>query len=85
MYVLREAFRFGGEEASTWTFHWLQASSTRSSGKPDDYTPNPDPRVGDGHVEQPLLAGGGWTAAWREQRAGTWLLLAARPAKRLMA
>ncbi|WP_308409501.1 glycosyl hydrolase family 95 catalytic domain-containing protein [Streptomyces sp. A 4/2] len=66
-----------GEEAAAWSFQWLQASSTRTSGKPDDYTPNPDPRVGDGFVEQPLLAGGGWTTAWREQREGTGRLLAA--------
>ncbi|MEV0095667.1 glycoside hydrolase family 95-like protein [Streptomyces sp. NPDC050738] len=66
-----------GEEASAWSFQWLQAASTRTSGKPDDYTPNPDPTVGDGYVEQPLLAGGGWTTAWREQRTGTGRLLAA--------
>ncbi|MEU6013414.1 glycoside hydrolase family 95-like protein [Streptomyces sp. NPDC047515] len=66
-----------GEESAAWSFQWLQAATTRNSGKPDDYTPNPDPRVGDGFVEQPLLAGGGWTTAWRERREGTGRLLAA--------
>ncbi|ROQ69637.1 hypothetical protein EDD93_4138 [Streptomyces sp. 840.1] len=66
-----------GEESAAWTFQWLPAATTRSSGKPEDYTPNPDPRTGDGFVEQPLLAGGGWTTAWRERREGTGRLLAA--------
>lgn len=66
-----------GEESAAWSFQWLPAATTRSSGKPADYTPNPDPRVGDGFVEQPLLAGGGWTTAWRERREGTGRLLAA--------
>lgn len=66
-----------GEETAAWSFQWLPAATTRSSGKPEDYTANPDPRVGDGFVEQPLLAGGGWTTAWREQREGTGRLLAA--------
>ncbi|MFE5093451.1 hypothetical protein ACFRCI_24605 [Streptomyces sp. NPDC056638] len=66
-----------GEESAAWSFQWLPATTTRSSGKPEDYTANPDPRVGDGFVEQPLLAGGGWTTAWREQREGTGRLLAA--------
>ncbi|MFF1910372.1 hypothetical protein ACFVYE_01720 [Streptomyces sp. NPDC058239] len=66
-----------GEESAAWSFQWLPAATTRSSGKPEDYTANPDPRVGDGFVEQPLLAGGGWTTAWREQREGTGRLLAA--------
>lgn len=66
-----------GEEAAAWSFQWLRAATTRSSGKPEDYTPNPDPRAGDGFVEQPLLAGGGWTTAWRERREGTGRLLAA--------
>ncbi|MFB7530475.1 hypothetical protein ACFC0C_19885 [Streptomyces sp. NPDC056178] len=66
-----------GEESAAWSFQWLQAATTRNSGKPEDYTPNPDPRVGDGFVEQPLLAGGGWTTAWRERREGTGRLLAA--------
>ncbi|MFD4945124.1 hypothetical protein ACFWNT_21940 [Streptomyces sp. NPDC058409] len=65
-----------GEESAAWSFQWLPAATTRSSGKPEDYTANPDPRVGDGFVEQPLLAGGGWTTAWREQREGTGRLLA---------
>ncbi|MFC9626976.1 hypothetical protein ACFTXM_45835 [Streptomyces sp. NPDC056930] len=66
-----------GEESAAWSFQWLPAATTRSSGRPEDYTANPDPRVGDGFVEQPLLAGGGWTTAWREQREGTGRLLAA--------
>ncbi|MFJ1700007.1 glycosyl hydrolase family 95 catalytic domain-containing protein [Streptomyces sp. NPDC088252] len=66
-----------GEESAAWSFQWLQAATTRNSGKPEDYTPNPDPRVGDGFVEQPLLAGGGWTTAWRERREGAGRLLAA--------
>ncbi|MEU8696771.1 glycoside hydrolase family 95-like protein [Streptomyces sp. NPDC048680] len=67
-----------GEESAAWSFQWLPAATTRSSGKPEDYTPNPDPRTGDGFVEQPLLAGGGWTTAWRERREGTGRLLAVR-------
>ncbi|WP_371792520.1 hypothetical protein [Streptomyces sp. NBC_01471] len=67
-----------GEESAAWSFQWLQAASTRLIDKPADYTPNPDPRVGAGFVEQPLLAGGGWTTAWREQREGTGRLLAAQ-------
>ncbi|WP_323180761.1 glycosyl hydrolase family 95 catalytic domain-containing protein [Streptomyces atratus] len=66
-----------GEESAAWSFQWLPAATTRSSGKPEDYTANPDPQVGDGFVEQSLLAGGGWTTAWREQREGTGRLLAA--------
>ncbi|MFE2932540.1 glycoside hydrolase family 95-like protein [Streptomyces sp. NPDC059278] len=66
-----------GEEAAAWSFQWLRAATTRTSGRPEDYTPNPDPRTGDGFVEQPLLAGGGWTTAWRERREGTGRLLAA--------
>ncbi|MFE7236906.1 hypothetical protein [Streptomyces sp. NPDC057580] len=66
-----------GEESAAWSFQWLRAATTRSSGKPADYTPNPDPRVGDGFVEQPLLAGGGWSIAWRERSEGTGRLLAA--------
>ncbi|MET7717545.1 glycoside hydrolase family 95-like protein [Streptomyces sp. NPDC005407] len=66
-----------GEEQAAWSFQWLRAATTRSTGKPPEYTPNPDPVVGDGYVEQPLIAGGGWTTAWRERRAGTGRLLAA--------
>ncbi|WP_323186604.1 glycoside hydrolase family 95-like protein [Streptomyces sp. NBC_00439] len=66
-----------GEESAAWSFQWLRAATTRTSGRPEDYTPNPDPRTGDGFVEQPLLAGGGWTTAWRERREGTGRLLAA--------
>ncbi|MFI7340585.1 glycosyl hydrolase family 95 catalytic domain-containing protein [Streptomyces sp. NPDC050085] len=69
-----------GEEAAAWTFQWLRAATTRTSGKPEDYTANPDPAVTDTHVQQPLLAGGGWTTAWRERRAGTGRLLAAHVA-----
>ncbi|MET7622204.1 glycoside hydrolase family 95-like protein [Streptomyces sp. NPDC005408] len=67
-----------GEEQAAWSFQWLRAATTRTSGKPPEYTPNPDPTVGDGYVEQPLIAGGGWTTAWRERRAGTGRLLAAQ-------
>ncbi|MFI7103229.1 glycosyl hydrolase family 95 catalytic domain-containing protein [Streptomyces sp. NPDC050161] len=68
------------EEAAAWTFQWLPAATTRTSGKPPEYTPNPDPKVTTGQVQQPLLAGGGWTTAWRERRAGTSRLLAAHVA-----
>lgn len=74
-----------GEEDSAWTFQWLPAATTRTSGKPPEYTPNPDPEIGSGsvrYVQQPLLAGGGWTTAWREQRVGTGRLLAAHLAYR---
>nr|WP_232838027.1 hypothetical protein [Streptomyces atratus] len=73
-----------GEESAAWSFQWLPAATTRSSGKPEDYTANPDPRVGDGFVEQPLLAGGGWSTAWREQREGTGRLLAAHLVHRFL-
>ncbi|MFE0379397.1 glycoside hydrolase family 95-like protein [Streptomyces inhibens] len=73
-----------GEADAAWSFTWLTAATTRTSGKPADYTPNPAPRTGTTgapdathFVEQPLLAGGGWTTAWRERRAGTARLLAA--------
>ncbi|MGW9119086.1 glycosyl hydrolase family 95 catalytic domain-containing protein [Streptomyces sp. NPDC055663] len=66
-----------GEESAAWTFQWLRAATTRTSGRPAEYTPNPEPRTGDGFAEQPLLAGGGWTTAWRERREGTGRLLAA--------
>ncbi|MFF2849433.1 hypothetical protein ACFVT5_24330 [Streptomyces sp. NPDC058001] len=66
-----------GEESAAWTFTWLTAATTRTSGKPPEYTPNPDPEVGDGYVQQPLLAGGGWSTAWRERREGGGRLLAA--------
>ncbi|MEC4017888.1 glycosyl hydrolase family 95 catalytic domain-containing protein [Streptomyces sp. H27-D2] len=69
-----------GEESATWSFVPLPAATTRTSGKPADYTPNPDPRTGSAsgteYAEQPLLAGGGWCTAWRERRTGTARLLA---------
>ncbi|MDJ1132953.1 hypothetical protein NMN56_013480 [Streptomyces iconiensis] len=71
----------GGEEGAAWSFTWLEAGTTRTSGKPADYRPNDPPRTassgGVEFCEQPLLAGGGWTTAWAEQRAGTGRLLAA--------
>ncbi|MFD8455360.1 glycosyl hydrolase family 95 catalytic domain-containing protein [Streptomyces antimycoticus] len=70
-----------GEEAAAWSFTWMPAASPRTKDKPADYTGNPDPRTGSAgdthYVEQPLIAGGGWTTAWRERRVGTGRLLAA--------
>ncbi|MFJ8777716.1 glycosyl hydrolase family 95 catalytic domain-containing protein [Streptomyces sp. NPDC102476] len=70
-----------GEETAAWSFTWLPAISPREKDKPADYTGNPDPRTGSAgatqYVEQPLVAGGGWTTAWRERRVGSGRLLAA--------
>ncbi|MYU52950.1 MULTISPECIES: glycosyl hydrolase family 95 catalytic domain-containing protein [Streptomyces] len=70
-----------GESGAAWSFTWLTAATTRTSGRPADYTPNPDPRTATTDatrvVEQPLLAGGGWSTAWRERRVGSDRLLAA--------
>ncbi|GAA2066866.1 hypothetical protein GCM10009801_13730 [Streptomyces albiaxialis] len=70
-----------GEESAAWSFTWLEAGTTRTSGKPPEYVPNDPPRTGDadgtGYCEQPLLAGGGWATAWRECGEGTRRLLAA--------
>ncbi|WP_338145636.1 glycosyl hydrolase family 95 catalytic domain-containing protein [Streptomyces scabichelini] len=73
-----------GEEEAAWSFTWMPATSPRTKDKPADYTGNPDPRTGSAgdagatrYVEQPLIAGGGWTTAWRERRVGTGRLLAA--------
>ncbi|MEU8873707.1 glycoside hydrolase family 95-like protein [Streptomyces javensis] len=70
-----------GEESAAWSFTWMSATSPRTKGRPADYTGNPDPRTGSTgathYVEQPLIAGGGWTTAWRERRVGTGRLLAA--------
>ncbi|MDX3241289.1 hypothetical protein [Streptomyces sp. ME18-1-4] len=70
-----------GEEAAAWSFTWLSAISPREKDKPADYTGNPDPRTGSAgathYVEQPLIAGGGWTTAWRERHVGSGRLLAA--------
>ncbi|QDQ15330.1 glycosyl hydrolase family 95 catalytic domain-containing protein [Streptomyces spectabilis] len=66
-----------GEEAAAWGFTALPSRTTRTVRVPPDYTANPDPAIGPGHVEQPLHAGGGYTTAWRERRSGTRRLLAA--------
>ncbi|WP_189878278.1 glycosyl hydrolase family 95 catalytic domain-containing protein [Streptomyces bluensis] len=73
-----------GEDDAAWSFTWMSATSPRTKDKPADYTGNPDPRVGSAgdagatrYVEQPLIAGGGWTTAWRERRVGSGRLLAA--------
>ncbi|WP_399119799.1 glycosyl hydrolase family 95 catalytic domain-containing protein [Streptomyces sp. KM273126] len=73
-----------GEEDAAWSFTWMSATSPRTKDKPADYTGNPDPSVGSAgdtgatrYVEQPLIAGGGWTTAWRERRVGSGRLLAA--------
>ncbi|MEV0260182.1 glycoside hydrolase family 95-like protein [Streptomyces sp. NPDC050617] len=75
-----------GEEAAAWTFTWLTAATTRNTDDRTGYTPNPDPRLGTAgathYAEQPLLAGGGWTTAWRERRTGTGRLFAAHLAHR---
>jgi hypothetical protein len=70
-----------GEEAAAWAFQPLPSATTRTIRKPPEYVPNPDPVTGSAgsvaYAEQPLLAGGGYTTAWQEKRAGTRRLLAA--------
>ncbi|WP_158889151.1 glycosyl hydrolase family 95 catalytic domain-containing protein [Amycolatopsis anabasis] len=70
-----------GEEPAAWSFQPLPSATTRTIRKPPDYVANPDPALGlaDGvnYAEQPLLAGGGYTTAWRERRDGSRRLLAA--------
>jgi hypothetical protein len=69
-----------GEEAATWAFQPLPSATTRTVRKPPDYVPNPPPTASATQdvswVAQPLLAGGGYTTAWRETRHGTRRLLA---------
>ena len=73
-----------GEESAAWGFQPLKSATTRTIRKPPEYVPNPDPTRGtaDGvsYVEQPMLAGGGYTTAWQEKRVGTGRLLAAHVA-----
>lgn len=70
-----------GEEDAAWSFTWMPATTSRTKDKPADYVGNPDPATGTAegtsYVEQPLMAGGGWTTAWRERRDGTRRVLAA--------
>ncbi|MEV1172297.1 glycoside hydrolase family 95-like protein [Nonomuraea sp. NPDC049784] len=66
-----------GEEAAAWGFTPLPSSTTRTIRRPPEYTANPDPLIANGHVEQPMHAGGGYTSAWRELRDGGKRLLAA--------
>ncbi|MFJ8822603.1 glycosyl hydrolase family 95 catalytic domain-containing protein [Streptomyces sp. NPDC102467] len=70
-----------GERSAAWSFTWLPAATPREKDKPPEYVANPDPATGtaDGthYVEQPLIAGGGWTTAWRERVEGTRRTLAA--------
>jgi alpha-L-fucosidase 2 len=64
-----------GEEAAAWAFRPLPSATTRTIRKPPEYVPNPDPTTGTSgdvsFVEQPMLAGGGYTTAWQEVRVGT--------------
>jgi alpha-L-fucosidase 2 len=68
-----------GEEAAAWAFQPLPSATTRTVRKPPEYVPNPPPTAGATQdvswVAQPLLAGGGYTTAWRETRNGTGRLL----------
>ncbi|WP_020672077.1 glycosyl hydrolase family 95 catalytic domain-containing protein [Amycolatopsis nigrescens] len=70
-----------GEEAAAWSFTHLRSATTRTIRLPPDYVANPDPARGSAgpveYSEQPMLAGGGYTTAWRERRSGTRRLLAA--------
>jgi alpha-L-fucosidase 2 len=70
-----------GEEPAAWAFQPLPSATTRTIRKPPEYVPNPAPTAGtaDGvsYVEQPMLAGGGYTTAWQEKRTGTRRVLAA--------
>jgi hypothetical protein len=69
-----------GEEAAAWAFQPLPSATTRTIRKPPEYVANPAPTTGTTEqaswVEQPLLAGGGYTTAWQEKRIGTWRVLA---------
>ncbi|MEV6158030.1 glycoside hydrolase family 95-like protein [Nonomuraea sp. NPDC052129] len=66
-----------GEEAAAWGFTPLPSHTTRTIRLPPEYTGNPEPVVAEGHVEQPMHAGGGYTTAWREVRHGTGRVFAA--------
>ncbi|MCP3805499.1 hypothetical protein NLX83_40165 [Allokutzneria sp. A3M-2-11 16] len=66
-----------GEESAAWGFTPLPSHTTRKIRVPADYTGNPDPTIGVGFVEQTMHAGGGYTTAWQEKRAGTRRLLVA--------
>ncbi|GGN01953.1 hypothetical protein GCM10011609_45880 [Lentzea pudingi] len=53
----------------TWGFQPLESSTTRQIRRPADYTANPAPTLGTAngvsYAAQPLLAGGGYTTAWK--------------------
>ncbi|MFD9893038.1 glycoside hydrolase family 95-like protein [Amycolatopsis sp. NPDC059027] len=70
-----------GEANAAWAFQPLVSATTRTVRKPPEYVANPAPTIGASggvqYAEQPLLAGGGYTTAWRERRFGTRRLLAA--------
>jgi hypothetical protein len=70
-----------GEDGAAWAFQPLPSATTRTIRKPPEYVPNPAPTAGTAgevsYVEQPMLAGGGYTTAWRERRTGTRRVLAA--------
>ncbi|MGW4401294.1 glycosyl hydrolase family 95 catalytic domain-containing protein [Amycolatopsis nivea] len=66
-----------GESGATWGFAPLVSATTRTVRKPPEYTANPEPEQANGYCAQPLIAGGGYTTAWREKRVGTKRLFAA--------
>ncbi|RSM37161.1 hypothetical protein DMA12_37630 [Amycolatopsis balhimycina DSM 5908] len=66
-----------GETSAAWAFQPLESATTRTVRKPPEYVANPAPEAGAGYCAQPMLAGGGYTTAWRERAVGGRRLLAA--------
>ncbi|MFJ9782273.1 glycosyl hydrolase family 95 catalytic domain-containing protein [Amycolatopsis sp. NPDC101161] len=66
-----------GEKSAAWAFQPLESATTRTVRKPPEYVANPAPEVAAGYCAQPMLAGGGYTTAWRERAIGTRRLFAA--------
>jgi hypothetical protein len=79
--LLVSAEATSGETAAQWGFKPMPSHTTRTLRIPPEYVGNPAPTIGtsgDAHyVEQPLIAGGGYTTAWQEKQVGTKRLMAA--------
>ncbi len=60
-----------------WGFTPLPSHTTRQIRIPPEYVGNPAPAIGPNYVEQPLIAGGGYSTAWQERQFGTRKLLTA--------
>jgi alpha-L-fucosidase 2 len=70
-----------GETDAVWGFHAMPSHTTRTIRVPPEYVANPAPTIGTAgeahYVEQPLVAGGGYSTVWQEKQVGTKRLLAA--------